>query len=52
MRTMYFAGLDLGQKQDPTALALVEWAEHRGAWDAEWFDYRKETSLSAACSGR
>jgi hypothetical protein len=26
VRTIYFAGLDLGQKLDPTALAVVEWA--------------------------
>ena len=46
MRSIYFAGLDLGQKQDPTALAVVEWAEYAGAWDAATFEYRKETSLS------
>jgi hypothetical protein len=26
MRRIYFAGVDLGQRQDPTALAVVEWA--------------------------
>src|ERR1035437_10057696 len=46
IRTNYFVGLDLGQKQDPTALAWVEWAEYVGAWDAVAFDHRKETSLS------
>ena len=46
MRSMYFVGLDLGQKQDPTALAVVEWAEYAGAWDAVTFEHRKETSLS------
>jgi len=46
MRTMYFVGLDLGQRQDPTATAVVEWKEYNGAWDAVAFDYRKETSLS------
>ena len=43
---MYVAGLDLGQKQDPTALAVVEWAEFAGAWDGVTFEHRKETSLS------
>jgi hypothetical protein len=46
MRKIYFAGLDLGQKQDPTALAMVEWRECPGARDAATFEYRKETSLS------
>jgi hypothetical protein len=46
MRSIYFAGLDLGQKQDPTALAVVEWTEFAGAWDAAAFEHRKETSLS------
>ena len=46
MRTIYFAGLDLGQKQDPTALAVVEWAEYAGAWDAVAYGFRTETSLS------
>ncbi len=46
MRTIYFAGLDLGQKQDPTAMAVVEWREYDGAWDAVAFTHRKETSLS------
>jgi hypothetical protein len=46
IRTNYFVGLDLGQKQDPTALAVVEWAEYVGAWDAVAFENRKETSLS------
>jgi hypothetical protein len=27
MRRIYFAGLDLGQKRDPAALAVVEWTE-------------------------
>jgi hypothetical protein len=30
LRTIYFAGLDLGQKQDPTAMAVVEWVEYNG----------------------
>src|SRR5664279_3703898 len=46
IRTIYFVGLDLGQKQDPTAMAVVEWAEYNGAWDAVAYDYRKETALS------
>src|SRR5438045_1798452 len=28
MRRIYFAGVDLGQRQDPTALAVVEWGGH------------------------
>ena len=46
MRSIYFARLDLGQRQDPTALAVVEWTEYAGAWDAAAFEYRKETSLN------
>ena len=46
MRSIYFAGLDLGQRQDPTALAVVEWTEYAGAWDAAAFEHRKKTSLS------
>ena len=51
MRSMYFAGLDLGQRQDPTAMAVVERAEYAGAWDAVVFEYRKETCAAAAVSG-
>ena len=46
LRTIYFVGLDLGQKQDPTAIAVVEWAEYNGAWDAVAYSHRVETSLS------
>ena len=46
LRTIYFVGLDLGQKQDPTAIAVVEWREYAGAWDAVAFNHRMETSLS------
>ncbi len=46
MRKIYFVGLDLGQKQDPTALAVVEWLEYAGAWDGVAYEFRKETSLS------
>ena len=44
-RADYFAGLDLGQSQDPTALVVVERAELRGEWDAAAYGYRKETAL-------
>jgi hypothetical protein len=43
MRSIYFAGLDLGQRQDPTALAVVEWTEYAGAWDAAAFEHRQAT---------
>ncbi|MEO8595978.1 MAG: hypothetical protein ABI759_21835 [Candidatus Solibacter sp.] len=46
MRSIFFTGLDLGQRQDPTALAVVEWKEYAGAWDAAAFTHRRETSLS------
>jgi hypothetical protein len=46
MRTIYFAGLDLGQKQDPAALAVVEWAECGGAGDAAAFEHGNPSSLS------
>ena len=33
---MYYLGVDLGQKQDPTALALVQRIEYRDPyWGAE-----------------
>ena len=36
----------MGQKQDPTALAVVEWREYAGARDAAAFEHGKETLLS------
>jgi hypothetical protein len=41
----YFVGLDLGQSRDFTALAVVEYAETRGDWDAVTFAHRVETVL-------
>ena len=41
----YFIGLDLGQSQDFTALAILERAEKKGEWDGEMFAHRKVTSL-------
>ena len=46
MRTAYFVGLDLGQRQDPTALAVLEWREWAGPRDPVTFEYRRETALS------
>ena len=37
----YFIGLDLGQSQDFTALAILERAVMTGEWDAAAFAYRK-----------
>ena len=45
MHTDYFVGLDLGQCQDFTALAVVEKTEVAGAWDAAAFAYAKETAV-------
>ncbi len=45
MMNEYFAGLDLGQSRDFTAIAIVERAETRGEWDAAAYGYRKETAL-------
>lgn len=43
--TGYFAGLDLGQAQDHTALAVVEAAETKGEWDAVRYCYRRNREL-------
>ena len=45
MNETYFVGLDLGQSQDHTALAIVERAELVGQWDAAVHAKRKETAL-------
>lgn len=37
----YLVGVDLGQRSDPTAIAVVERAEAAGEWDAVRFAYRK-----------
>ena len=41
----YFAGLDLGQAHDYTALAVVEAAETKGAWDPVQYCYRRNREL-------
>jgi hypothetical protein len=41
----YFVGVDLGQRQDFTAIAVVERTELTGEWDAAMWAYRKETML-------
>lgn len=41
----YFAGVDLGQSRDFTAIAIVERAERAGEWDAAAYAYRKVTTL-------
>ena len=45
LRSDFFTGLDVGQSQDPTALAVVEWAEEAGEWDPATWAYRKMTAL-------
>ena len=37
----YYAGLDLGQSRDFTALAIVEWTQLPGEWDAAAYAHRK-----------
>jgi hypothetical protein len=41
----YFAGLDLGQSRDFTAIAVVERAERTGAWDPVQCAWRKVVGL-------
>ena len=41
----YFVGVDLGQRQDFTAIAVVERTELTGEWDAAVWAYRKEVAL-------
>jgi hypothetical protein len=41
----YFVGVDLGQRQDFTAIAAVERKELIGEWDAGVWAYRKEVEL-------
>ncbi len=40
-----FVGVDLGQSQDFTAVAVVERGEWRGEWDAVAWAHRKESGL-------
>src|ERR1039457_7077570 len=41
----YFVGVDFGQSRDFTAIAVLERAETRGAWDPVMFAWKKEVSL-------
>src|SRR5581483_11945013 len=41
----FFVGMDLGQSQDYTAIAVLERAESAGAFDPAAFAYRKEVAL-------
>ena len=41
----YFIGLDVGQSQDYTALAIAERVELRGEWDAARWAYRRMAAL-------
>jgi len=45
MERPYFVGLDLGQSQDFTALAIAERVELEGAWDAARWAHRKMAAL-------
>ncbi len=45
MSEAYFVGLDLGQSQDFTALAVLERVELRGEWDAAAWAWRKTAAL-------
>jgi hypothetical protein len=44
-RRVFFLGLDLGQVNDPTALAVIERVELRGAWDPVRYGYYKKIAL-------
>jgi len=43
--TGYFGGLDLGQAQDHTALAVVEAAESKGKWDPVRYCHERKREL-------
>ena len=45
MGSDFFVGLDLGQSQDFTAVAVVERAEIAGVWDAAAFAYATESAV-------
>ena len=40
----YFVGLDLGQRQDFTALAVLERVETKGEWDTWRMAYKKDVA--------
>ena len=46
MISNYFIGVDLGQRRDHTALAVLERAEVEGEWDAVWYRRRREERRS------
>jgi hypothetical protein len=41
----YFVGLDLGQRRDPSAIAVLEWVELTGPFDPVMYAYRKMVAL-------
>jgi hypothetical protein len=41
----YFVGVDLGQSVDYTAIAVVERAEEKGAWDPVAYAWRRKVSM-------
>jgi hypothetical protein len=41
----YFAGLDVGQAHDYTALAVVEAAESKGKWDSVQYGHNRNREL-------
>ena len=49
---VYYLGVDLGQKQDPTALALVRRMEYRCARDAVDGWPKRDYGGGARCAGR
>jgi hypothetical protein len=46
VRSNYFIGVDLGQRRDHTAVAVLERAEVEGEWDAVWYRRRREERRS------
>ncbi len=45
MESTFFVGVDVGQVQDPTAIAVLERKEMAGEWDAGHWAHRKEIRL-------
>jgi hypothetical protein len=45
MGSQFFIGVDLGQAEDFTAIAVVERAEVEGAWDAARYTHEKRAEL-------
>src|ERR1051325_1921076 len=44
-RARYFIGLDLGQSQDFTAIAILERVELKGPWDAVMYAHKKMVAM-------